>query len=337
MKVLVLMGGRSAEREISLRTGEGIVRALGRLGHEVSAIDTATGAPLLAAGLEAVPQSADGLPAVTSGRALGAVGTAAQDVDVVFVALHGAEGEDGTIQSLLELAKVAYTGSGVLASALGMNKEMSRRLFHSAGVPIPRGLFLEDYSGGVPRSVGDFVGKVGWPVVVKPNEQGSTVGVTIVRENAQLHGALALAARYGRDVLIEEFIPGRELTVGILGDEALPAVEIIPESGFYDFEAKYTKGQSRYEVPAKMPEPHAMRVRELGRAAFRALGCRGFGRVDFRLHPDGTPYCLEVNTIPGMTELSLLPMAARAVGIEYDALVEQIVRHAIEKEAPARR
>jgi D-alanine-D-alanine ligase len=172
---------------------------------------------------------------------------------------------------------------------------------------------------------------------VKPNDQGSTVGVTIAHDARELDEGFALAARYTRQILIEEFIPGRELTVGVLGDEALPIVEIIPESGFYDYKAKYTKGESRYEVPARLPEPQAMRIRELGRAAFHALGCEGFARVDFRLHPDGTPYCLELNSIPGMTELSLFPMAARAVGIEYDALVEQIVRLAVEKKAaPAR-
>lgn len=351
MKILVLMGGRSTEREISLKTGAGIVRALSRLGHDVKALDTGTGQPLQIASMMGVAGGAPAsqeIQATGPSRAIASLGEMARDVDVVFIALHGAEGEDGTIQALLELACVPYTGSGVLASALAINKEMSRRMFKVAGIPIARGYFYEGAGSAgadsvaaapiaAPRALREFVAEVDWPVVVKPNDQGSTVGLTIAHDQRELDEGLALAARFCRDILIEEYIPGRELTVGILGDEALPVVEIIPESGLYDYEAKYTKGKSRYEVPANLPESHAMRVRELGRAAFRALGCRGIARVDFRLHPDGTPYCLEVNTIPGMTELSLLPMAARAVGIDYEALVEQIVRLAIDDAAPARR
>lgn len=368
MKVLVLMGGRSTEREISLRTGTGIVRSLARLGHDVRALDTGTGEPLLLAGGAEASTAAStaagaaasaapgvgvgagtaalasrapggGTPAAAPGgaRAIAALGQMAREVDVVFIALHGAEGEDGTIQALLELAGVPYTGSGILGSAVAMNKEMSRRLFKAAGIPVARGFFIAEHDGTAPRGLREFAAATGWPLVVKPNDQGSTVGLTIATDAKTLDEGIALAARFSRDILIEEYIPGRELTVGILGDEALPVVEIVPESGLYDYEAKYTKGKSRYDVPANLPEPQAMRVRELGRAAFRALGCRGFARVDFRLHPDGTPYCLEVNTIPGMTELSLLPMAARAVGIDYDALVEQLVQLALGKPAPARR
>ncbi len=334
MKVLVLMGGSSTEREISLRTGTGIVRALARLGHDVRALDTGTGQPLLL-GTEGEVSAAPGAT-VSAARVITALGDMAREVDVVFIALHGAEGEDGTIQALLELTGVPYTGSGILGSAVAMNKEMSRRLFKAAGIPVARGYFIAEYDGAVPRGLREFAATVGWPLVVKPNDQGSTVGLTIATDTKTLDEGVALAARFSRDILIEEYIPGRELTVGILGDEALPVVEVVPESGLYDYEAKYTKGKSRYDVPANLPEPQAMRVRELGRAAFHAVGCRGFARVDFRLHPDGTPYCLEVNTIPGMTELSLLPMAARAVGIDYDALVEQLVQLALEKPAAAR-
>jgi len=359
MKVLVLLGGRSTEREISLRTGTGIVRSLARLGHDVRALDTGTGEPLLLAGGTDVSAAANAAASAGAGtgmaaggaagggplaaapgatRAIATLGQMARDVDVVFIALHGAEGEDGTIQALLELAGVPYTGSGILGSAVAMNKEMSRRLFKAAGIPVARGFFIADHDGATPpRGLREFAASVGWPLVVKPNDQGSTVGLTIATDAKTLDEGIALAARFSRDILIEEYIPGRELTVGIIGDEALPVVEIVPESGLYDYEAKYTKGKSRYDVPANLPEPQAMRVRELGRAAFHALGCRGFARVDFRLHPDGTPYCLEVNTIPGMTELSLLPMAARAVGIDYDALVEQLVQLALGKPAPVPR
>jgi D-alanine-D-alanine ligase len=366
MKVLVLMGGDSTEREISLRSGEGIVRALGRLGHDVRAIDPATGRALLgdragaaaavataraAAGALAAPGAAierdDGgatgvaaaaatvsPPVLSVSRSLEAVRGATEGAEVVFVALHGGAGEDGTIQALLDLAGVPYTGSGVLASAAAMNKDMAKRLFREAGIPTPRGLFLSagtsaaaSATAGVAAPlVREFAARTGWPIVVKPNDQGSTVGVTIARDAGALAEGLALAARHSPDVLVEEYIPGRELTVAVLGGEALPVVEVVPESGFYDYEAKYTKGRTQYDVPADLPEPQAMRVRELGVAACAALGCRGVARVDFRLHPDGTPYCLEVNTVPGMTELSLVPMAARAVGIEYDALVDRVLR-----------
>ena len=348
MKVLVLMGGLSGEREISLRTGRGVVRALARLGHEVRAIDTGTGQRLLTETAEArrLEAAAGGesrggppprtvaeletLPAVVADRSLEVVRDATEGADVVFIALHGGAGEDGTIQALLEIVRASYTGSGVLASALAMNKEKSKRVFRDAGIPTPRGVFVTTDGLTVPPQVREFPTRVGWPVVVKPNDQGSTIGVTIAHDAAELAEGVAAAARLSRDVLVEEFIPGRELTVAVLGDEALPVVEIMPESGFYDYEAKYSKGRSQYRVPADLPEPQALRVRELGAAAFRALGCRGVARVDFRLHTDGTPYCLEVNTVPGLTELSLVPMAARAAGIEYDELIDRILRLACE-------
>lgn len=343
MRVLVLMGGVSGEREISLRTGQGVVRALARLGHEVRAVDTGTGQRLLteAAGAKRLEAAEGGgsrawrapetiaeietLPAVIAERSIDAVREATGGADVVFIALHGGAGEDGTIQALLDMVGVAYTGSGMLGSALAMNKEKSKRVFRDAGIPTPRGVFVTTDGLTVPPQVREFPARAGWPLVVKPNDQGSTIGVTIAHNPVELAQGLAAAARISHDVLVEEFIPGRELTVAVLGDEALPVVEIIPESGFYDYEAKYSKGRSEYVVPAELPEPVALRIRELGVAAFRALGCRGVARVDFRLHPDGTPYCLEVNTVPGMTELSLVPMAARAIGIEYDELVARIL------------
>ncbi len=375
MRVLVLMGGDSTERDISLKTGEGIVRALGRLGHEVRAIDTATGRVLagpeaaraadaaraeiargsVAAGTavaSAPPASAPPAtspPALSVSRSLEAVRGATENADVVFIALHGGAGEDGTIQALLDLAGVRYTGSGVLASAVAMNKEMSKRLFLAAGIPTPRGVCVgaavtaasiaalpSAVPAAIPAAVRDFAASAGWPIVVKPNDQGSTVGVTIARDERALADGFTLAARYSRDVLVEEYIPGRELTVAVVGGEALPVVEVIPESGFYDYEAKYTKGRTQYEVPADLPEPLGARVRELGAAAYRALGCAGVARVDFRLHRDGTPYCLEVNTVPGMTELSLVPMAARAIGVDYDALVARLLALALAGEARAR-
>jgi D-alanine-D-alanine ligase len=327
MKVALLMGGRSAEREISLRTGRGIAQALRNLGHEVTAVDAANGRLLPAGSEESAALPAEAvrhLPAAFA-TALGQA-EAVNQAEVVFIALHGGAGEDGTIQALLELTGKPYTGSGVLASALAMHKAMAKRLFEHAGIPTPRWLLLER-GGAMPPL--DVAALGGWPLVVKPNAEGSTVGLTIVTAPGQLPAAIEAAAAHGPEVLIEQFIPGRELTVAVLGDEALPVVEIRPHGGHYDYESKYTAGMSEYFCPADLPEPLAARIRELGLRAATALGCRGVSRVDFRLSPQDEPFCLEVNTIPGMTPTSLVPMAAQAVGLTYDQLVERMLDLAV--------
>lgn len=323
MKVVVLMGGRSAEREISLRTGHGIARSLRALGHDVTAIDAADGR-LIGAGETAPaqlegPTQAGALPevavrAVADARSLG-------DADVVFIALHGGPGENGTVQALLDLSGRPYTGSGVLASALAMNKAMSKELFVRAGVPTPRWQLVRGHDL---RTV-DSVALGGYPLITKPNEQGSSVGLTVVLRAEDMPAALDLAFEYGREVLVEQFIPGRELTVAVLGDEPLPIVEIRPKSGTYDYETKYTAGASEYFCPADLPESVARRVRELGVLAARALDCAGVSRVDFRLDANDEAWCLEVNTIPGMTPTSLVPMAAKAHGLSYDQLVARML------------
>lgn len=329
MKVALLMGGRSAEREISLRTGRGIAQALRNLGHEVAALDAATGR-LLPAGDEERSGLAIGdvqtLPTATTGAVADA--QAVRDADIVMVALHGGAGEDGTVQALLELTGKPYTGSGVLASALAMNKTMSKRIFEHEGIPTPRWTLLR---AGDPPATIDVQALGGWPVVVKPPNEGSTVGLTIVTAPDDLPEAIRLASNYGHEVLIEEFIPGRELTVAVLGDEALPIVEIRPQGGHYDYESKYTAGRSEYFCPADLPEPLAKRIGELGVRAVQALDCRGCARVDFRLNPRNEPYCLEVNTVPGMTPTSLVPMAAKARGISYDELVGRMLDLAVDE------
>ncbi len=323
MKVVVLMGGRSSEREISLRTGHGIARSLRALGHDVTAIDAADGrligageAP--AAALEG-PPAQTGLPEVSVSAVANA--DAVEQAEVVFIALHGGAGENGTVQALLELSGTPYTGSGVLASALAMHKAMSKRVFEREGIPTPRWQLV---SGSRSATI-DAAAMGGYPLVVKPNEEGSTVGLTIVEHADAMPAALDLAFRYGHEALIEEFIPGRELTVSLLGEEPLPIVEIRPKSGFYDYETKYTAGASDYFCPADLPEPLAKHIQELGLRAARALGCSGVSRTDFRLSPSNEPYCLEVNTIPGMTPTSLVPMAAKSRGISYDQLVARML------------
>jgi D-alanine-D-alanine ligase len=327
VKVALLMGGRSAEREISLRTGRGIAQALRNLGHEVTALDAANGR-LLPAGEEergALPAAAvEKLPASSTSAVANA--SAINEAEVVFIALHGGAGEDGTIQALLELAGKPYTGSGVLASALAMNKAASKKLFVHEGIPTPEWILLS--AGDEPPTIhAEQLG--GYPLIVKPNAEGSTVGLTVVTQPEGMPEAIALAAEYGPDVLVERFIPGRELTVAVMGGEALPIVEIKPKGGHYDYEHKYTAGMSEYICPADLPEPLAARIRDLGVRAAHALGCRGVSRVDFRLSPANEPYCLEVNTIPGMTPTSLVPMAARARGMSYDQLVGRMLDLAI--------
>lgn len=327
MKVALLMGGRSAEREISLRTGAGIARSLRRLGHDVTAVDVADGR-LLASGEEEraalPPGESGGLPTLSVIAVVGA--ESVREAEVVFLALHGGAGEDGTIQALLELSGTPYTGSGVLASALAMNKAMAKRVFEREGIPTPEWRLIAASSG---VDTIDAAALGGYPLVVKPNEQGSTVGLTIVTAPEDLPAALDLAFEYGEEALVERYIPGRELTVAVAGDQPLPIVEIRPHGGHYDFESKYTAGMSEYTCPADLPEPLARSIGELGRAAARALGCRGVSRVDFRLSPKQEPYCLEVNTIPGMTPTSLVPMAAQAAGLSYDQLVQRMIDLAV--------
>lgn len=339
MKIAVLMGGTSPEREISIRTGAGVSRALHALGHEVVLLDTGTGKLLQGGEL----QAALGNPVGPSALAPTAIPPTAvnaglqplvhglsRDVDLVFVALHGGEGENGTLQALLDLARVPYTGSGVLASALAMDKAISKRIFAHEGVPTPdwveRWAPEDPAQPWSPELEGEEIDRLGgFPVIVKPNDQGSTVGITVASTHAELTQGLHAARRFGRLALIERYIPGREVTVSVLDERALPVVEIIPEGGFYDYEHKYTAGASRYECPAALPPETTERLLNLGLRACRALRTRGVARVDFRLDDELTPFCLEVNTVPGMTETSLVPKAAAAAGMSYADLVRAIV------------
>ncbi|MGH2668723.1 MAG: D-alanine--D-alanine ligase, partial [bacterium] len=337
MRVAVLMGGNTSEREISLRTGRGMAQALRHLGHEVLAVDAANGRLLPAGDEERAGTSETAIavrePAAGPAALVGA--SAIRDAEVVLIALHGGAGENGTLQALLDLAGKPYTGSGVMASALAMNKAMSKRVFEHAAIPTPAWLLVEAegplaaalLGGATPAAVT----ALGLPLVVKPNEEGSTVGLTIVKEWAALPAAFREAARYGHEILLEAYIEGRELTVAVVGETALPIVEIRPKSGFYDYESKYTAGRSEYFCPADLPLAVAERVWSLGLAASRALDCRGVARVDFRLDANDVPWCLEVNTIPGMTPTSLVPMAAKAAGMSYEQVVQRMLDLALEE------
>jgi D-alanine-D-alanine ligase len=244
-----------------------------------------------------------------------------READVVFLVLHGGRGEDGTIQTMLETIGVPYTGSGPIASGIAMDKDVSKRLFQDAGVPTARWRMA-------PISV-DMAGKeLGWPIVVKPSKQGSTVGLTVVKQREDFDRALWYAGEFDDEVMVEAFIPGRELTVGILEDRALAVGEIIPQHEIFDYECKYTPGMSEEIFPAQLPAAATAECQRLGLLAHRALKLGGYSRVDFRLTPAGQLFCLEANTLPGMTATSLLPQAAKAVGIEFAELCDRISRAA---------
>lgn len=336
LRVTVLMGGTTSERDVSLATGREVVKALRSVGHDVVAIDTARG--FLPPGTEqtlipdapgAAPPRPEELAVMVRGEMAPALGElpAVRQTNVVFLALHGGAGEDGRLQALLDLVGVPYTGSGYLGSALAMDKQVSKQLFEHAGVPTPACRMAPADAATVAR-------ELGFPVVVKPSKQGSTVGLTVVREPEALEAAIATAYAFDDEVVIEKYIEGRELTVGILGERALPVVEIRPKHTIYDYECKYTKGMSEYLVPAPLTDEQASVIQELALRAHRALKLRGYSRIDFRMDAGGHFFCLEANSLPGMTQTSLLPKAAAAAGISFPALCDQIVRAALVARGP---
>ncbi len=290
-RVAVLLGGRSAEREVSLRTGAAVAEALRRRGREVVEVD---------AGRELARRLEELAP------------------DAAFIALHGRWGEDGTVQGLLEMLGIPYTGSGVLASALAMDKGVSKIVFRAMGVPTPD---FQVLAPGAP--LGEL--EVAPPLVAKPVREGSTIGVAIAREPGQVAAAVAEARAHGDEVMVERFVEGREVTLGVLDGEPLPLVEIVPEKGFYDYESKYTPGRTRYLCPAPLGETEARDATRAGVAAYRVLGCAGAARVDLMIDAAGRPWVLEANTIPGMTPTSLLPKAAAAAGMSFEDLCERIL------------
>lgn len=300
VKVAVLMGGNSAEREVSLNSGKAVVEALRRTGTDVEEFSYEGDVR------EVLPSLAD--------------------ADVVFLALHGGDGENGAVQRILENEGIVYTGSDPDASALAMNKLESKRVMIENNLPTPPWEFYEDAESFQGSTSTDRQ----YPLIVKPNAEGSTVGLTLVTSEADLSPAVRLANQFGNGVLLEQYIPGRELTVGTLGDEALPSVEIIPSHDYYDYECKYTSGMSNYICPAETSAAIASKLAQTSLTIHAALGCRHYSRVDFRLSPENRFYCLEVNTLPGLTATSLVPKAAAAVGLSFEELVLKICRMALD-------
>lgn len=328
MRVTVLTGGTSAERDVALASAVQVIGALRSRGHEVAVVDTARGyipqgdePALLSAAVGTEPPSIAQLTSLERGLLLTGLANlaAVRDADVLFLALHGGRGEDGTIQTLLEMVGVPYTGSGRLGSAMAMDKDISKRLFQQAGVPTAAWVMAPAAKDEVGR-------QFGWPVVVKPSKQGSTVGLSVVKSPKDYEAAVALARQYDDEIMIEAFVPGRELTVGVLEGRTLAVGEIIPRHEIFDYECKYTPGMSQEVFPADLPRAVTEECSRLSLLAHEALKLGGYSRVDFRLTPAGDLFCLEVNTLPGMTATSLLPQAARAVGIEFPELCERICR-----------
>ena len=297
-KVAVLYGGRSTERDVSLRTGKACADALVAKGHDVTLLDV---------GLD-LPER-----------------LRAARIDVAFNALHGRWGEDGCVQGLLEVMGIPYTGSGVLASALGMDKVVAKAMFAALGLAfIDYRVFLAARAGTIAPSELPF----GIPCVVKPSGEGSSVGVHLVKDEAKFRAACLDAATFKGDVIIERYVKGVEVNVAVLEGKALGAIEIQPANEFYDYAAKYTAGTTKYHYPARIPDAHARRVMDAAETAHRGLGCAGVTRVDFIVVPDGTPYILEINTLPGMTATSLVPKIAAGLGIAFPDLCEQILESA---------
>ncbi len=330
MNVCVLTGGSSAERDVAIASARQVVAALRSRGHTVTVVDTTTGvldaageAQLLAVRVGVEWPDTKALEARECRFLLGEMinAPAIRGADVVFLALHGGRGEDGTVQHVLEVAGIPYTGSGPLGSGLALDKDVSKRLFRAAGVATADWLM---HVPGAPVTTTEVGHSLGWPVIVKPSREGSSVGLSVVRQPDGLGPALAQAAGYDREVMVECFIPGRELTVGVLGEEALAVGEIIPKHELFDYECKYTPGMSEEVFPARIPAEVAQEVRQSGLVAHQALKLDGYSRVDFLWTPDGRLFCLEVNTLPGLTSTSLMPQSAGAVGIGFPELCERI-------------
>ncbi len=324
LKVLLLLGGTSPEREVSKSTGKSVYQALLNLNYEVILLDPAYG---INQPFEAEDYfSEEDFAEISNDNYLDAINLILpSEINVAFLALHGKYGEDGTIQSVLELKGIKYTGSKVLSSALAMDKIMSKILFDEYNVPTPKYFHFRKDEFTTDEVNEKIESTFKYPAVVKPNDQGSTVGLTICKSKEQLYEAIRLAFEYSDRILVEEYIPGRELTVAVLDDKALPVLEIRPKHGIYDYECKYTSGLSEYIVPAEIPDDVSKKMKDIAVLACRSLRCEVYARVDFRLSPDNKIYTLEVNTLPGMTSLSLVPKMAKAVNISFEQLVDKII------------
>ncbi len=333
MRIAVLMGGNSDEREVSLSSGAQVAAALRQAGHDVVAVDTTGGVlsrdeeqKLLESGVDSRPPSKHALNLLQTGDTTQLTDAAeVRDAAVFFLALHGGQGEDGTLQSLLQMAGLTYTGSGPKGCMLAMDKDLTKRLLRDAGIPTP------DWIRGPGTTAEEAVARLGLPMIVKASQGGSSLRLRLAHDMQELRDAVEEANGYDDDVIFESFVRGREFTVGILGEEALPVGEIIPENEIFDYECKYQPGMAAEIFPADIPDELAGRLKELALRTHRVLRLQDFSRVDFLVGEDGGIWCLEANNLPGMTAHSLLPKAAKAAGITFPELCERIARLALER------
>ena len=342
MKIVVLAGGNSTEREISIVSGTGVCKALRQKGHDAVMIDVFTGergeaAELFPASYDTDAVAArirmhDGeIEALSQDPERGFFGEgvieACKEADIVFLALHGTNGEDGRIQAAFDLEKIPYTGSGYLGSAIAMNKGLTKRILHDGGVPTsPWFTMTKGQEIADPSHYGlDF------PLVVKVNRGGSSVGVYITRDQAEYSEAVENAFALEDQIVVERYIHGREFSVGLINGKALPVIEIAPKEGFYDYKNKYTPGSTVETCPAELSEALTAKMQRYAEAGYRLLRLEGYGRLDFLMEADGTMYCLEANTLPGMTPTSLLPQEAAADGMDFPALCEELIRISLER------
>ncbi len=338
MNIALLTGGLSSEREVSLSSGRGILKALRALGHKVSVIDPIFGKELVDEELIFKDKVTKEYPTLEKIRVLQkensrkllecAESELFNDIDLAFLGLHGKYGEDGKIQTLLELRGIKYTGSGIQSSCVAMDKDFSKIVFNRTGILTPDWISVTNIND---INFDDCIKRFGSPLVIKPNDEGSTVGLSIVDNKDDFIKGVNLALSYSEKVLIEKYIKGRELTVSIIDENAYPVIEIVPKEGFYDYEHKYSKGMSNYVCPALIPDSVSTKAKEMALAANKAIGCRVYSRVDFLMTESNDLYCLEVNTLPGMTELSLVPMAAKASGMDFNSLIDKIIRSSLLK------
>jgi D-alanine-D-alanine ligase len=332
MKIAVLFGGNSSERDVSIASGAQVAKALRQIGHQVLAVDTFRGiltdqeqATLLARGVAPAPPDDRDLRVIRAKTGSIVQPSYFVDADVVFLALHGGTGEDGTIQSVFDAAGVCYTGSNHVGSAAAMDKDLAKRLLLAAEIPTPPWLMA-------PVDQETAIRELGLPLVVKPNKQGSTVGLTVVKSAAELEAAIIEAYRFDDEVMLEQFVPGREFTVGILGERALAVGEIIPRcSEIFDYQSKYQADGAEEIFPAALSVEQTSTLQQFALRVHRALKLRDYSRADFRMDKAGQFWCLEANTLPGMTNRSLLPKSAAAVGIAFPDLCDEICRLALSR------
>ncbi|MEO6694845.1 MAG: D-alanine--D-alanine ligase [Ignavibacteria bacterium] len=345
MNIILISGGPSAEREVSIASSKSILRSLRELGHNVRVLDPIYGGEaysedkIFSSVISKASPTLDKLKdiAKTSNRnILNCINSDIfNEIDLAFLGVHGKFGEDGRIQTLLELRGIKYTGSGIFASALAMDKDISKKILESAGIKTPEWISIDKNTElDIDKLNSRILNSIGYPCVIKPNDEGSTVGLSIVKpdvEDIRLQSSIDLAFNYSDKVLIERFVKGRELTVPVIGDEAFPVIEICPKDGFYDYEHKYTKGMTEYFCPAQISAETEMEVKNEALKAHRALGCSVYSRVDFILDNKNKLFCLELNTLPGMTETSLVPKSSAANGMSFNDLIERLIHLSLEK------